>query len=123
MKSLLLVSAFFKENESLRNIIKLNNIDHFIIIIITRLYLQNSCHKQIIKFTLRRRNEINEVVTDYPINEQCLLHIEASQSIFHYSAALLLESFTVSETYNLKVTLFFRAITFDEPFPCHSKLI
>lgn len=41
---------------------------------------------------------------DYLINDQCLLHIEASQSILHYSAAPILQSFTVNETCNLKAT-------------------
>ena len=101
MKSPLLVPAFFK-NESSRNVLELNKIDDFIILIITRPYLQNSCHKQIIKFTLRDRNEeAKEVVTDYPINDQFLLHIEASQSILHYSADPLIQSFTWYETYNL----------------------
>lgn len=45
-----------------------------------------------------------EVVIDYLINDQCLLHIEASQSILHYSAAPILQSFTVNETCNLKAT-------------------
>ena len=95
---------FFK-NESSSNILELNNIDDFIILIITRLYLQNSCHKQIIKFTLRHRNEeVKEVVIDYPINDQFLHHIEASQSIPHYSADPLIQSFTLYETYNLQVT-------------------
>ena len=101
MKSPLLVPAFFK-NESSRNNLELNKIDDFIILIITRPYLQNSCHKQIIKFTLRHRNEeIKEVVIDYPLNDQSLLHIEASQSIPHYSADPLIQSFTLYETYNL----------------------
>ena len=102
MKSPLLVPAFFK-NESSRNVLELNKIDDFIILIITRPYLQNSCHKQIIKFTLRDRKneEVKEVVTDYPINDQFLLHIEASQSILHYSADPLIQSFTLYETYNL----------------------
>ena len=103
MKSPLLVPAFFK-NESSRNVLELNNIDDFIILIITRPCLQNSCQKQIIKFTLRDRNEeAKEVVIDYPINDQFLLHIEASQSIPHYSADPLIQSFTLYETYNLQV--------------------
>ena len=103
IKSPSLVSAFFK-NESSSNILELNNIDDFIILIIARLYLQNSCHQQIIKFTLRHRNEeVKEVVIDYPINDQFLLHIEASQSIPHYSADPLIQSFTLYETYNLQV--------------------
>ena len=95
MKSPLLVPAFFK-NESSRNVLELNKIDDFIILIITRPYLQNSCHKQIIKFTLCDRNEeVKEVVNDYPINDQFLLHIETSQSILHYSADPLIQSFTL----------------------------